>query len=69
MRPCGITLMDSAIDTIPSVLQYLGHNPESTDAKDLADVEKTLKAIRPYIRTFVCGGAIEALAAVRPASR
>ena len=63
LAPCGITLMDSAIDTIPSVLRYLGRNPESTDAKDLADVEKALKAIRPYIRTFASGGAVEALAA------
>jgi putrescine transport system substrate-binding protein len=59
---CGITLMDSAIDTIPSVLKYLGRNPESADVKDLADVEKTLMAIRPYIRTFASGGAVEALA-------
>lgn len=63
LAKCGITLMDSAIDTIPSVLRYLGHNPASTDAKDLADVEKTLMAIRPYVRTFVSGGAVEALAA------
>jgi putrescine transport system substrate-binding protein len=63
IAPCGITLMDSAIDTIPSVLRYLGHSPESTDPKDLADVEKTLKAIRPYIKTFSTGGAIEGLAA------
>lgn len=63
LAPCGITLMDSAIDTIPSVLRYLGRNPESIDAKDLADVEKALKAIRPYIRTFSSGGAVEALAA------
>lgn len=63
LAACGITLMDSAIDTIPSVLKYLGRNPESTDAKDLADVEKTLNAIRPYIRTFTSGGAVEALAA------
>ena len=63
LAPCGITMMDSAIDTIPSVLRYLGHDPESTDAKDLADVERTLMAIRPYIRTFASGGAVEALAA------
>ncbi len=62
LAPCGISLMDSAIDTIPSVLKYLGHNPESTDAKDLAEVEKTLLAVRPYIRTFASGGAVEALA-------
>ncbi len=60
--PCGISLMDSAIDTIPSVLKYLGRSPESADAKDLADVERTLMAIRPYIRTFASGGAVEALA-------
>ncbi len=62
LAACGITVMDSAIDTIPSVLRYLGRSPESTDAKDLADVEKTLMAIRPYIRTFTSGGAVEQLA-------
>ena len=62
LASCGISVMDSAIDTIPSVLKYLGRNPESTDAKDLADVEKTLMAIRPHIRTFASGGAVEALA-------
>ena len=62
LATCGITLMDSAIDTIPSVLKYLGHNPDSTDPKDLAEVERTLMAIRPYIRTFATGGTVEALA-------
>ncbi len=60
---CGITMMDSATDVIPSVLKYLHHDPSSTAASDLADVEKTLMAIRPYIRTFASGGALEALAA------
>ena len=59
---CGITMMDSATDVIPSVLKYLHHDPSSTDPADLADVEKTLMAIRPYIRTFTSGGAVEALA-------
>ena len=36
-------------------------DPSSTDAKDLADVEKVLMAIRPYIRTFASGGAVEAV--------
>ncbi|GAC1344598.1 MAG: spermidine-binding protein SpuE [Acetobacteraceae bacterium] len=62
IAPCGIVLMDSAIDTIPSVLKYLGRNPESSDAKDLAAVEKALMAIRPYVRTFASGGALEQLA-------
>ena len=63
LAACGITMMDSATDVIPSVLKYLHHDPSSTNAKDLAEVEKTLMAIRPYIRTFASGGAVEALAA------
>ncbi len=62
LAPCGISMMDSATDTIPTLLRYLGHDPGSTDAKDLSEVEKTLMAIRPYIRTFASGGAVEALA-------
>lgn len=59
---CGITMMDSAIDVIPSVLKFLGRDPDSNTPEDLAAVEKTLMAIRPYIRTFASGGALEALA-------
>jgi putrescine transport system substrate-binding protein len=62
LAPCGIAMMDSAIDVIPSVLKYLGRSPDSTDAADLAAVEKTLMAVRPFIRTFASGGNLEALA-------
>ncbi|MGE0224020.1 MAG: extracellular solute-binding protein [Acetobacteraceae bacterium] len=62
LQPCGITMMDSAIDVIPSVLRYLGRPTGSTEPKDLAAVEQTLMGIRPYIRTFANGGALEALA-------
>ena len=63
LQPCGITIMDSAIDVIPSVLRYLNRPTDSTDANDLAAVEKTLMAIRPYVRTFANAGALQALAA------
>lgn len=59
---CGITMMDSAIDVIPTVLRYLGLDPNSTGAEDLRKVEQALMAIRPHIRTFSTGGAIEQLA-------
>lgn len=62
MARCGIAMIDSAIDVIPSVLKYLGKSPDSTDAADLAAVEKTLKAIRPHIRSFSSSGMIETLA-------
>jgi putrescine transport system substrate-binding protein len=59
---CGVMMLDSAIDVIPSVLKYLGKSPDSTDAGDLAEVEKTLRAVRPYIRSFSSAGAVETLA-------
>jgi putrescine transport system substrate-binding protein len=63
IAPCGITMMDSAIDVIPGVLKYLGKNPDSTDPADLAAVERTLMGVRHYIRSFASGGTLEALAA------
>jgi putrescine transport system substrate-binding protein len=59
---CGIVILDSEIDVIPTVLRYLGRSPDSTDPADLAAVEKTLMAIRPYIRNFASAGALEELA-------
>jgi putrescine transport system substrate-binding protein len=59
---CGITMMDSAIDVIPTVLRYLGRDPNSTAEADLREVERALMAIRPFIRNFSTGGAIEAMA-------
>lgn len=59
---CGITIMDSAIDVIPSVLNYLGLDPNSEKKEDLEKVEKTLLAVRPYIKQFVTGQNINILA-------
>lgn len=65
VAPCGIVMMDSAIDVIPSVLHYLGRSPDSAAPADLEAVSKTLMAIRPYIRDFANGGALEAMATGR----
>jgi putrescine transport system substrate-binding protein len=62
IAPCGIVMMDSAIDVIPSVLRFLSRDPNSSAAQDLDAVAKTLMTIRPYIREFASGGALEALA-------
>jgi putrescine transport system substrate-binding protein len=59
---CGISMMDSAADVIPTVLRFLEKDPDSTDAGDLREVERTLMAVRPFIRNFSTGGTIEALA-------
>ena len=62
IAPCGIIMMDSAIDVIPSVLHYLGRDTDGSAPADLDAVTKALMAIRPYIREFASGGALEALA-------
>jgi len=49
---CGITFLDEPTDVIPMALLYLGRDPNSLDPQDLADVEKLLKGVRPYIRYF-----------------
>ncbi len=49
---CGITFVDEPTDVIPLALLYLGRDPNSLDPADLADVEKLLKGVRPYIRYF-----------------
>jgi putrescine transport system substrate-binding protein len=62
LAKCGITMLDSAIDVIPSMLKYLGKSPDSSDPADLVAVEAVLKKIRPFIRNFEGGGAVDALA-------
>ncbi len=49
---CGITFIDEPTDVIPLAMLYLGHDPNSLDPAHLADVEKLLKGVRPYIRYF-----------------
>jgi putrescine transport system substrate-binding protein len=61
LQGCGITMLDSPIQVVPTVLRYLGLAPGSHDPSDLAAVERTLKAIRPYIRTFSPTSASETL--------
>ncbi|MDT8319987.1 MAG: polyamine ABC transporter substrate-binding protein [Xanthomonadales bacterium] len=49
---CGVSLLDEPTDVIPMVLLYLGLDPNSLEAEDLAAAEAQLEAVRPYIRYF-----------------
>ena len=49
---CGITFLDEPTDMIPMAMVYLGHDPNSLNPKDLAEVEALLKSVRPYVRYF-----------------
>jgi putrescine transport system substrate-binding protein len=61
-KDCGVFMLDSPSDVIPSVLTYLGLNPDSHDAKDLQKAQDVLTAIRPYVRKFHSSEYINALA-------
>ena len=62
LADCGVYVLDSPTDIIPTTLKYLGLDPESTTAEDLAKVEETLLKLRPYIRKFHSSEYINALA-------
>jgi putrescine transport system substrate-binding protein len=59
---CGISLLDSPAEMMRAVYSYLGKNPNSQNAEDLAQAEAVLLKIRPYIRNFSSSEYIEALA-------
>ncbi|MDP9007671.1 MAG: polyamine ABC transporter substrate-binding protein [Pseudomonadota bacterium] len=59
---CGISLLDSPAEMMRAVYSYMGKNPNSQSADDLAQAEATLVKIRPYIRNFSSSEYIEALA-------
>ena len=62
LADCGVYVLDSPTDIIPTTLKYLGLDPESTTPEDLAKVEETLLKLRPYIRKFHSSEYINALA-------
>jgi putrescine transport system substrate-binding protein len=59
---CGISLLDSPAEMLRAVYSYLGKDPNSSSADDLARAEAVLSKIRPYIRNFSSSEYIEALA-------
>ena len=59
---CGISVLDSPAEMVRVVLSYLGRDPNSQKAEDLAAAEETLLKIRPYIRNINSSEYIEALA-------
>lgn len=49
-KDCGVTLLDEPSEVIPSVLLYLGKDPNSESPADLQAAANVLTAIRPYVR-------------------
>lgn len=63
LAPCGITMLDSAVDVIPTVLHYLGLDPNSDRKEDHDAAEALLTSIRPHVKRFVTGQNIDMMAA------
>ena len=59
---CGINIIDSPAEMMRVLYSYLGKDPNSQKPEDLAEVEKVLTGIRPYIRNISTADYIEALA-------
>jgi putrescine transport system substrate-binding protein len=55
---CGIQVMDSATDVIPSVLRHLGLDPNTDKPQDLRAAERALLAIRPFVRAILPSGSV-----------
>jgi putrescine transport system substrate-binding protein len=61
-KDCGIHLLDSPTDIMPSALAYLGLDPDSHEQADLEKAADLLMKVRPYIRKFHSSEYINALA-------
>jgi putrescine transport system substrate-binding protein len=62
LADCGVYVLDSPTDIIPTALAYLGLDPNSKSADDFAKAEALLMSIRPFIRKFHSSEYINALA-------
>lgn len=55
---CGLAVMDSATDVLPTVLHWLGKDPDTGDAAELRAAEAALLAVRPHLRAIPGSGAL-----------
>jgi len=52
LNSCGVAFLDSADEMLPTVLNYLGLDANSTNPQDYKKAEATLLAVRPYVTYF-----------------
>jgi putrescine transport system substrate-binding protein len=52
LADCGIAVLDSATDMLPSAMAYLGLDPTSTETADLEAAADLISSVRPHIRYF-----------------
>ena len=52
LASCGVSFLDSADEMLPSMLNYMGLDPNTRSTEDFAQAEAKLLAVRPYVRYF-----------------
>jgi putrescine transport system substrate-binding protein len=52
LAKCGLGIIDSPNEVLAIALNYLGKNPYTLDAGELAEAEKLITAIKPSVRYF-----------------
>lgn len=52
LASCGVSFLDAADEMLPAVLNYMGLDPNSTNAKDYDAAVEKLNKIRPYVTYF-----------------
>ncbi|AHZ70842.1 extracellular solute-binding protein [Pseudomonas mandelii JR-1] len=52
LHACGVAFLDSADEMMPTVLNYMGLNANSTNPEDYKKAEAKLLAVRPYVTYF-----------------
>ncbi|MCG6859608.1 MAG: polyamine ABC transporter substrate-binding protein [Salaquimonas sp.] len=62
LADCGVHFLDAPTELIPAALNYLGIDPNTTNADDIAKAEELLLKVRPYVQKFHSSEYINALA-------
>ncbi|HEV7253739.1 MAG TPA: polyamine ABC transporter substrate-binding protein [Mesorhizobium sp.] len=62
LAACGVYMLDSPTDVLPSVFVYLGIDPNTTNPDDFAKAEEAMLKVRPFVRKFHSSEFINALA-------
>ncbi len=52
LADCGVMFLDSPTNVMPTALNYLGLNPNSTSKEDLEAAADLLSSVRPHVRAF-----------------
>jgi putrescine transport system substrate-binding protein len=62
LADCGIMVLDSADDVIPTALNFIGEDPDSKDLEVIEKGAEVVQAVRPHVRKFHSSENINALA-------